>query len=393
MDLTSSAKTEKLRADLRALIAAEAPKIHLRNGTRVVEDADEWAAWRKWSARLYEKQYVGRSWPEAYGGVAGNTPLDEFTVASELARLRAPPLLFFATYAAHAVINFGTEDQRRRFLPPTRTSEIVWCQLFSEPGGGSDLAALRTRAVRRGDAYIINGQKVWNTQAQMADWGFLLARTGAEGSKHGGITAFLINMRQKGVDVRPIREITGTEDFNEVFFSDAEIPVADRIGEEGEGWKIATSTLAKERINTASYGVATRNAMDDLLALARKIKAQKGALPDGYRHRLASLHAACQASNLLGLVIATREQAGKPRLADPPVAKAYFSEVNLAVATLALDLLGEAGLYEEGDVAAVDAGRWSDMFYYARAYTIAGGSSEIIRNILSERVLGLPRTD
>jgi alkylation response protein AidB-like acyl-CoA dehydrogenase len=393
MDLASSEKTQKLRAELRALIAAEAPKVHLRNGTRVVEDPEEWEAWKHWSARLYELQYAGRSWPVEYGGVADNSPLDEYTVASELARNRAPPILFFATYAAHAAINFGTEAQRQYFLPKTRSSEIVWCQLFSEPGGGSDLAALRTRAERKGDVYVINGQKVWNTQAQMADYGFLLARTSGDQKKHAGITAFFIDMRQKGVDCRPIREITGTEDFNEVFFTDAEIPVANRIGEEGEGWKVATSTLAKERINTASYGVATRNSMDDLLALARKIKDEKGSLPDGYRRRLADMHAACQISNLLGLVIATREVSGNPRIADPPVAKSFFSDTNLAVATLALDLLGEAGLYEEGDVDAVDGGRWSDMFYYARAYTIAGGSSEIVRNILSERVLGMPRVD
>jgi alkylation response protein AidB-like acyl-CoA dehydrogenase len=139
--------------------------------------------------------------------------------------------------------------------------------------------------------------------------------------------------------------------------------------------------------------VATRNAMDDLLALARKIKAEKGVLADGHRRRLAELHAACEISNLLGLVIATREVSGQPRLADPPIAKSFFSDTNLAVASFALDLLGEAGLYEEGDAEAVDGGRWSDMFYYARAYTIAGGSSEIVRNILSERVLGMPRTD
>ena len=390
MDLKSSERTDALRRELRALIAEEAPKIHLRNGTRVVEDPAQWEAWKKWSARLYEKKFVGRSWPVEFGGVADNTPMDEFVVASELARSRVPTLLYFATYAAHAIIKYGTRQQQEYFLPRTCNSDIVWCQLFSEPGGGSDLAALKTRARRDGDVYRINGQKVWNTQAQMADYGFLLARTSPDGSKHAGITAFLINMRQPGVTVRPIREITGTEDFNEVFFADAEIPIENRIGEEGEGWKVATSTLAKERINTAAYGVATRNSMDDLIATASRIKTERG-LQDGVRHRLASLHAECQISNLLGLVIATREAAGNPRLGDPPVAKLFFSNTNLAVATMALELLGEQGLYQESEPSAVELGRWPDMFLYARAYTIAGGSSEIVRNILSERVLGMPR--
>lgn len=391
MDLAEAETTEAIRAELRDLIAAEAPHIHLRNGTRVVEDPDEWQAWRDWSARLYERQFVGRDWPPAYGGLEQPNPIDAHAVATEIARAKVPPLLYFATYAAHAVINFGTQEQKDFFLPKTRSSEIVWCQLFSEPGGGSDLAALRTRAERRGDHYVINGQKVWNTQAQVSDYGFLLARTGERDSKHGGITAFLIEMRQPGVSIRPIREITGTEDFNEVFFTDAVVPVAHRIGEEGEGWKVAMSVLAKERINTAAYGATTRSAMDDLLKLARTIEARDGGLPDGYRHKLVSLHAACEISSLHGLMIATREQSGKPRIADPPIAKKFFSDTNLAVATFALDLLGELGVYSEGDACAVDGGRWVDMFLYARAYTIAGGSSEIIRNILSERVLGMPR--
>ncbi len=200
-------------------------------------------------------------------------------------------------------------------------------------------------------------------------------------------------MHQPGVDVRPIREITGSEDFNEVFFNDAVVPVGNRIGAENEGWKVANSTLAKERINAASYGAKTRNAMNDLITMAQKRQRDGHDLPDGYRHRIVNLHAACQISNLLGLVIATREQAGKPRTADPLIAKASFSETNMAIATLALDMLGEAGLYAEGDAEAVEGGRWVDLFLYARAYMIAGGSSEIIRNVLAERVLGMPRSD
>lgn len=392
MDLTPSVQTEELRNRLRSLIAAEAPTIHLRNGTRVVEDPEEWEAWKLWSARLYEEQFVGRNWPTDFGGVADKSPMDEYVVSMELAQARVPPPLYFAGYAAYAIIGFGTDEQKAEFLPKTRNSEIVWCQLFSEPSGGSDLGALRTRAELRGDHYVINGQKVWNTQAQKADYGFLLARTSKEGKKHAGITAFVVDMKQPGISVRPIQEITGTEDFNEVFFADAAVPVANRIGGEGEGWRVATSVLAKERINTASYGATTRNAMNDIIKMTKEMQ-RSAPLPDGYRTKVVNLHAACQISNLLGLVIATREQAGKPSERDPPIAKAFFSDTNFAVASLAMELLGQDSLYAEADPEAPDGGRWLDMFLYARTYNIAGGSSEIIRNILSERVLGMPRLD
>lgn len=392
MDLDDSPEIDLLRRGIRELISREAPAVHLRNGTRVLEDDAEWSAWKTWSARLYETQMVGRSWPIAFGGISDPDPLAEFMVASEIARARVPPHLYFATYAAHAISQFGTDAQKAYFLPRTRSSEIVWCQLFSEPSGGSDLGALKTRAHRAGERYLINGQKVWNTQAQRADFGFLLARTAVGPKKHDGITAFLIDMSAPGVEIRPIKEITGTEDFNEVFFADAQVPVAHRLGAEGEGWRIAMSTLAKERINTAAYGATTRKAMDDLLVLARE-RAKTGALSDGLRSKLVNLHASCQISDLLGLALASRERSGRPREADPPIAKAVFSATNLDVASTALELLGDEAVFDERDPRAPDRGRWPDMFLYARAYTIAGGSSEIVRNIISERVLGMPRAD
>jgi len=391
MDLDPPVKTQALKCELQALIASDAPHIHMRNGTRLAESEAEWLAWKAWSAKLYARQFFGRNWPVEYGGVADATPFDDFMVAGEIAKAHVPSLLFFATLAAHAIIGSGTDDQKRRFLPPTRASEIVWCQLFSEPGGGSDLAALTTRAERRGDHYVINGQKVWNTQAQMADYGFLLARTSKEGSKHAGISAFVISMRQPGVTVRPIREITGTEDFNEVFFEDAIVPIGDRLGEEGEGWNVATKALAKERLNTALYALVTGVSMNDLLAAARDMQQARGALPDGYRHRLVDLYASCRVTELLGMRLATREHSGKMGLADPPITKSVFSESFLGLATFALQLHAEYALFEENDPLAADGGRWKDMFLYARANTIAGGSSEIMRNILSERVLGMPR--
>lgn len=390
MDLDPTEETLKLKAELRVLIEAEAPHIHMRNGTRLAESEIDWQAWKAWSAKLYDRQFFGRNWPLEYGGVPGATPFDDFMVAGEIASAHVPSLLFFATLAAHAIIESGTEDQKRRFLPPTRSSELVWCQLFSEPGGGSDLAALTTRAERRGGDYVINGQKVWNTQAQMADYGFLLARTSREGSKHAGITAFLVSMRQPGVTIRPIREITGTSDFNEVFFENAIVPIDDRLGEEGAGWDVATKALAKERLNTALYALVTGVSMRDLIDAAKDMRAD-GPLPDGCRQRLVELYAACRVTELLGMRLATREHTGRMGIADPPITKSCFSEAFLGLATFALQLYGDRALFEEDDSIAADGGRWKDMFLYARANTIAGGSSEIMRNILSERVLGMPR--
>lgn len=388
MNLSPNPEVERLRAELRKLIAAEAPRIPFRNGDRVAHSAEELNQLKSWTRRLFELNFIGRNWPREYGGLDDDDSEFKAMVSGTIEEACAPQPLAFWELPARCLIHFGTEEQKRKYLPKIRSADLVWCQLFSEPGAGSDLAALTTRAAWDGAKYFVDGQKVWNTQAQWADCGFMLARTSNEGAKHSGLSLFLLDMRQSGVDVRPIREATGTWDFNEVFLNGAEISEGDRIGAEGDGWNIAMQCLAFERVVMGSYAARTRAVMDALLDRARSLDG----LPDGARHRLAELHVACDISGLLSAVIAARETAGKRRIKDPPISKLFFSETYQDIARCAMDLLGIDAAYQGKGAQVLDDGRWPDMWLYAPAFTISGGSSEIMLNVLAERALGMPRS-
>jgi len=387
MDLAPDLEVDRLRIELEKLIAAEAPRIAYRNGDRVAHSPGELEELKRWTRRLFELNFIGRDWPREYGGLDDHNSEFKAMVSGTIERARAPQPLGFWELPANCLIHFGSEEQKRAFLPGIRSVDWVWCQLFSEPGAGSDLAALRTRAVWDGERYIADGQKVWNTQAQWADYGFLIARTTSGGAKHAGLSVFLLDMRQSGVDVRPVREATGTWDFNEVFLTAAEIPEFNRIGPQDQGWRIAIQSLAIERVVMGAYAARTRATMDALLERARAMPE----LPDGARHRLVDLHVACDISGLLGAAIAARETAGTGRDQDPAISKLFFSETYQEVARYAMELIGPGALYTGSDPSAVDGGRWPDMWLYAPAFTISGGSSEIMLNILAERVLGMPR--
>jgi len=295
--------------------------------------------------------------------------------------------------AARALIDFGTDEQRHRHLPKIRAGEEFWCQLFSEPGAGSDLASLRTRAVRDGDNYVIDGQKVWTTDGHWARYGYLLARTDPDAPKHKGISAFILDMSAPGVSVRPLRELTGTSDFNEVFFDSVTVPADAMIGAPGQGWVIANATLAHERTNVGAVVVMLRAALDALIDLARRVEI--GGRPaiesDRVRDRIGEFSARVEALSALTGANLTRWLRGGERMHDAAMGKLMFSELNLEIASFAVELGGEAGVLVEGDAAVLDDGRWQDEWLYARAFTIAGGSSEIMRNMIAERGLGLPR--
>jgi len=317
-------------------------------------------------------------------------------VAEELARARAPGAPSGNVLASRALIDYGTDAQRRRHLPRIRAGRERWCQLFSEPGAGSDLASLRTKAVVSPDVsgvYVLNGQKVWTTDGHWAQFGYLLARTDAEAPKHKGISAFILDMSAPGVIVRPLRELTGTSDFNEVFFDDVEIPAENMIGMPGQGWAIANATLAHERSSVGATVVKLRLAVAALADLARAIAIDgRPALDsDRVRDRIGMLAAQVEALSALTYANLTRWSRGAERMHDAAMAKLMFSEINLEIATFAVDLAGEDGVLVVGDPDVPDAGRWQDEWIYARAYTIAGGSSEIMRNLIAERGLGLPR--
>ncbi len=339
---------------------------------------------------------LGLAWvwfPEGYGGL-GLPPHLQHRVDERLDAITEHRPRFFDVLGhgmgAPVLIAHGTDAQKRRFLRPMFTGEEVWCQLFSEPGAGSDLAGLSTRAVRDGDEWIVNGQKVWTTVAHIASWGMLVARTDPDQPKHKGLTYFLIDMKAPGVEVRPLRQITGEAEFNEVYMTDARIPDANRIGDLGDGWRIAMTTLMNERVaiggNVAERG---EGSIADLVDVWRS-------RPDP---RLADdvmrLWVAAEAARLTNLRAQQNREAGTPG-PEGSTGKLVYAELNKKIYELALDLMGpEATLYDTyefiqprpGEAVSTDIRR---RFLRVRANSIEGGTSEIMRNIIGERVLGLP---
>lgn len=383
--LETSPELGAFRDRVRAFVAANSPGVKPRAGVRAPEP-EETPAIRAWTAALFEAGYLGAEWPREHGGRADASLEQSFVVAEEIARAQAWEPIGAGTLAANALIEFGSPEQQRHFLPRIRSAEDVWCQLFSEPGAGSDLAGLSTRARREGDEFVVDGQKVWTTNGQYADMGYLLARTDPDAPKHKGITAFALDMRTPGVEVRPLREITGTSDFNEVFLDSVRIPADRVIGQVDDGWRVANSSLAHERSGVAARGADLQRQLADLLEMAGP------ALEDGgVRQRIGRLATDVHVADLMSKVAQSRMVHGTDDLADAPLVKIFFSETNLAAAELGVCLQGPDGIVVEGDPAAVADGWWQDAFLYARAYTIAGGANEVLRNVVAERALGLPR--
>src|ERR1700722_2687582 len=270
MRLDYSQELEDYRAEVRAFIARHGPGPRKHVGVRA-PDPELVPVLRAWVARLYAAGYLGQTWPVEYGGRRSATVEHAFIVAEEIARARTWGEIGAGALAAGAVLAFGSERQRQHYLPRIRSGEDLWCQLFSEPGAGSDLASLKTKAVRDGGHYVVNGQKVWTTNGQHADLGYLLARTHPGAAKQAGITAFARDMRTPGVDVRPLREITGTYDFNEVFLDNVRIPADRVIGKVNDGWRVANASLSHERSGVGARAGELHAQLDDLFALAATV--------------------------------------------------------------------------------------------------------------------------
>lgn len=380
MDVTvarAPADYDQFRARVRGFIGEHAPPpAEKKAGMRTPDARGEVEALQRWLRALSDAGFNplllaadDDPWPCA--------------VAAEELEAAGVPYKIGNPLVEKAIELHGTPEQRARFLPRLRRGEDIWCQLFSEPNAGSDLASMQTRAERDGDVYRVNGQKVWTTWGQWSDYGYLLARSDPAAGKHAGISAFAIDMHQPGVEVRPLREITGTSDFNEVFFTDAVVPVVNRIGPEGEGWRISTQSLAAERSHQGGADRALTSQVRDLIALA-------GDAPT-VRDDLVRLYERAHVLRLLEFRADSKAERGTSEPADAPALKVTFSTLNLDVAEEALRLLGPAAILERGDSRAVADGRWQDMFLYARAYTISAGSNEIMRNVIAERALGMPR--
>jgi alkylation response protein AidB-like acyl-CoA dehydrogenase len=345
-----------------------------------------------WCARLGEAGWATPTWPKEYGG-AGLEPGRARIVNEALSRYRVPRSfnIIGIGMGGPTVMQWGTEEMKRRLLPPMAQHREIWCQLFSEPGAGSDVAGLATRAVRDGDEWVVNGQKVWTTLAHLARWGMLVARTDPDAPKHKGLSYFIVDMHAPGVEVRPLRQMTGDAEFNEVFFNDVRIPDSMRLGPIGEGWMVATTTLMNERAALSGAGSASDQnvgggAVDDLVVKAKKTGAWDDAT---LRQRLVQAVIEGRLIKMTNLRATAARKAGKQPGPEGSITKLFQAEYNKRLQNLAVDLLGpSATAWSDADR---DTGAAVRGFLRARANTIEGGTSEIMRNIIGERVLGLPK--
>ncbi|EKF25187.1 acyl-CoA dehydrogenase, N-terminal domain protein [Mycolicibacterium hassiacum DSM 44199] len=391
MQLGQDRELDALRKRVRELAAQYAPPRHPRTGVRAPEP-EQIPALRKWTAVLFGEQLLGVNWPVEYGGLENPHPLHEKVVTDELVRIGAAGPVGGGLLAGAAIVASGTKEQKDYFLPRIRSGEHIWCQLFSEPEAGSDLAGLRTRARREGGEFVVDGQKVWTTNAHHADWGYLLARTDPDAPKHAGITAFALDMRTPGVTVRPLREITGTADFNEVFLDGVRIPADRVIGKVNEGWAVTTASLALER-SSAGSGASLFGALNRLARLAGQVTrdGRPAIERDDVRQAIGGFAAEVYVNALVSAYGDSRALHGSGDVADAPVSKILFSQINLALHEYGMQLQGHDGVRIEGDAKVHDDGWWQDAFLYGRAFTIAGGTNEVLRNLIAERALGLPR--
>ncbi len=393
MDLRYSADDLAFRDATRRWLEANRP-------AREPESLEERRAWHR---RLYEAGYVGMGWPVEYGG-RGASPLRQAIVADEMARARVPAPInsLGIAFVGPTLIVHGTEAQRQRYLRRILTAEELWCQLYSEPDAGSDLASLRTRAEDRGDHFAVTGQKVWTSGGLTADWGLLLARTDPAAPKHRGISCFLLSMRQPGVEVRPLRQITGSAHFAEVFLSGARAERADLVGRPGQGWEIAQTTLAYERggsslARVTRYAAAFQRLLDAARALRR---GGRPLLEDPLvRAKLGRIFAELEVQRYAALRVLSALERGEPPGPAASITKLSYSEFEKRYLDLAEEILGPWGHAmppPPDELLAVDTssgepGTWATAFLWSRAGTIYAGSSEIQRNIIGERVLGLPK--
>jgi len=390
VDLRYSEADERFRAEVRAWLADALPKMPPKPGPH------DWDARRaydtQWQHMLHEAGYAGINWPAEYGG-RGASPTEHLIFLEETERAGAPYVgvnFVGLLHAGPTLIAEGTDEQKKKHLPKILAGEEVWCQGFSEPGAGSDLASLKTRAVLDGDHYVVNGQKIWTSFAHVADFGELLVRTDPDAPKHKGITWLILPMDAPGIEVRPLRTIAGSSEFSEVFFTDVRIPVQNRVGQENDGWRVAMVTFSFER-GTAFVGELVRSMklVEELAELARKLpRGSATAWDDGGVRRELGLIAA-QLDGLWHLTkrtITESERTGVPGIGGS-IFKLYYSEVRHHLGDLAMRILGTAALATEDEPAVDHVRGW----IHAMSISIAAGTTQIQRNILSERVLGMPK--
>ena len=350
---------------------------------------------RAWQRTLNEGRWAAITWPEEWGG-RDATATQSVIYSEENARVRAPGI-----YNANGlwqigpmIIRWGTDEQKQRWVPNILNADDHWCQGFSEPEAGSDLANLRTTAVADGDEYVLTGSKIWISTAHLARWGLFLVRTDPdaieEGRKHEGITALIVDMEADGIECRPVRDIVGDEMFNEVFFDEARVPAAYRLGDEGAGWQVAMGTLGHERVGTAGLAITMRADLDAMCSMARS--ENPAALEDPeIRARIARAHTGIEYTRLLNYRALSKILRNEKTWPEVPLAKLQWSHLAQTLAELAVDLLGPSGMMAKGGPDAVDGGSWNRLYVFQRYTSIGAGTTEVQKNIIADRAIQLPR--
>jgi alkylation response protein AidB-like acyl-CoA dehydrogenase len=391
MDMRDEPGEAEFRKEIRAWLAdhaGEAPSVESD------PSAADIPSWKAWSRKLHEAGLIGLTWPAEYGG-RGLPPSYQAVWLEENARAGALEHLgvIGLGMAGPTILTHGTPEQKERLLLPLLRGDEIWCQGFSEPGSGSDLAGARTSAVLDGEDWIVNGQKVWSSWAHIADWCILVVRTDPAAPKHRGLSYLLVDMHSPGIEVRPLRQITGDPEFNEIFFTDVRVPRDSILGKPGDGWAVAMTTLLHER---GTLGVALAGRLERALREAREVLVRPGA--DGrvpaddplVAQRFAELWVELQALRVTNLrALSTLLRTGQPG-PEGTVSKLHWSELNQRLTHLIREISGPVGLLTGGD--GLDDGRWAYDQLRSRGNTIEAGTSEILRNIIAERVVGLPRS-
>ena len=396
-----SAEADAYREKVQAFLAEHLPADWGGIGTLEGDALERFST--DWRVTLFENGFLGQSWPVEYGG-AGLSAMEQVIVAEEFAKAGVPAGgsndVFGIQMVGNTIIQWGTEEQKKHFLPRILSGEDKWCQGYSEPNAGSDLANLGTKAYLDGDEWVINGQKIWTSAGHLADWIFVLTRTDPNAPKHKGISFLLVPMRQPGVEVRPIKMISGESEFNEVFFTDARCPAENVVGGVNNGWAVAMTLLSYERGEAAAtMPIRFKSELDRLFRLAK----DTGKADDPIiRQRLAWAYSKVEIMRYLGMRTLTKFLSGQQPGPDASISKLYWSEYHRIVTELGVDILGMDAMVPSGrkpstafqadDPGAPNSSAsWTNTFLNARAGTIYAGTSQIQRNILGERVLGLPK--
>ena len=397
MDFTLTPEQQSFRDEVRDWLTRNLPRswVERLHGGSDIPRPDAYEFLRQWQGKLNEAGFMGLTWPKESGG-RGLTFMEEMILQQEMALSKAPPVLNILAIgmAGPTIIAYGTDEQKKRYPPKMLSCEEIWCQGYSEPNAGSDMASLQTRAVKEGEYYVVNGQKVWTSLAHMADWMMLLARTDPDAPKHKGITYFLLDMKSPGVTVKPLKQITGDAEFNEVYFDNVRIHESLILGGLNNGWGVGLTTLMYERL-ALGFGIQVRLriALDALVELARHTV--KNGVPvtqdPVMRQKLAQMWIDTEVFKYTGARAITKLLKGELPGPEASTGKMMWVEGHQRLQELAMEIEGPFSQLTQGSPWAVAGGLWQHTFLRSRANSIEGGTTEIQRNIIGERVLGLPK--